>query len=272
MSKPPLYRLTISPFHSIEDVWHDLEAMGTEVLYSSEEEGNKEIFAHLSSTELLASIPAVTFFEPYVLPPINWSAQWAEHAPHFQNGCVEINLSAWGREGCLFLQPGAGFGDLSHPTTRLMLHMLAQHLNNQIVVDIGCGSGVLMLSALAMGAPYAYGIDIDPQAISHACENARLNHLDKNCQIILHSDFSWRSLSQPVLVLMNMIRSEQCDAWSFLTALHAQPCEILTSGIQVEECDIYLEKMHAFGWQIKQVQENMGWLAFHFIYQLNNAQ
>jgi ribosomal protein L11 methyltransferase len=150
-----LYRLSIDPSYSLEQAWNALEDAGIEILYGSEEEEKVELFAHLSSPDSLLTFPWVTACEPYALPPIDWQAQWAAHGHNFQEGYVNIDLTALGRSGSpLRLQPGSGFGDLSHPTTRLMLNMLAQHLHNQIVIDIGCGSGVLTLAAAAMGAPW----------------------------------------------------------------------------------------------------------------------
>lgn len=260
-----LYRLSIDSSHSLEQAWSDLEEARIEILYGSEEEGLVEVFAQFSSPSSLSAFPWVTACEPYTLPPIDWLAQWARHGHNFQEGYVNIDLAAWGRGGSsLRLQPGSGFGDLSHPTTRLMLSMLAQHLHNQIVIDIGCGSGVLTVAAVTMGAPIAYGIDIDPQAIEHSHQNALLNHLEARCTFCAPSNFTWCSQSEPVLILMNMIRTEQLVAWSSLMPLHDQPAEMLTSGIRSEERLIYLEQMQTWGWSLKDEQEEMGWLAFHF--------
>jgi ribosomal protein L11 methyltransferase len=267
-----LYRLSIDPSYSLEKAWSHLEEAGIEILYGSEEEGEIELFAHLPSPELLSPFSWVIKCEPYTLPPIDWQAQWAIHGHNFQEGYVNIDLTAWGRPGSsLRLQPGSGFGDLSHPTTRLMLNMLAQHLHNQIVIDIGCGSGVLSVAAAAMGAPMVYGIDIDPQAIEHSHQNALLNHLEAQCAFCTPSDFRWSEQSKPVLILMNMIRTEQLVAWPSLMSLHGQPAEMLTSGIRSEERLIYLEQMQTWGWSLKNEQEEMGWLAFHFVPQIQTS-
>ena len=77
------------------------------------------------------------------------------------------------------LKPGGGFGDLSHPTTRLMLRMLAQIVAKQDVIDIGCGSGILSLAAAALGSPKVYGIDIEQEAVEHSRNNAIFNNLSE---------------------------------------------------------------------------------------------
>lgn len=261
-----LYRLSIAPYYSLEQAWNDLEEAGIEILYGSEEEGLIELFAHLSSPDSLSDFPWIATCEPYTLPSIDWQTQWATYGHNFQEGYVNIDLTELGRSGPpLRLQPGSGFGDLSHPTTRLMLKMLTQYLHSQIVVDIGCGSGVLTLAAVAMGAPMAYGIDIDSQAIEHSYQNAILNQLESRCIFCKPSDLIWHQQSQPVLILMNMIQTEQLIAWPSLTSLHDQSAEMLTSGIRVGERLHYLEHMKTWGWSLKNEQEEMGWLVFHFV-------
>jgi ribosomal protein L11 methyltransferase len=260
-----LYRLRIAPSFSIEQAWENLEASNCEVLYSSEEEGSQEIFAYLPSPEAMLLFDWIESCTPYSLPPINWESQWAAHSKNYQDGFVQIDFSTYGRTAPLLkLKAGSGFGDLSHPTTRLMLKLLAQHLRNQIVIDIGCGSGILTLAAAAMGASKAFGIDIDNEALEHSRENASLNGLSNHCIFSSPSAFTWEPVSQPLLILMNMIQTEQQIAWNSLPALHFQKGEWITSGIRTEERDSYLLQTSQWGWDLLEEEEEEGWLAFYF--------
>ena len=91
------------------------------------------------------------------------------HAPP-QPGAVNV-----------ILDPGAAFGTGSHPTTRLCLGWLERHVRTgDTVLDYGCGSGILGIAALKLGAAQATGVDIDPLALEAARYNAQRNgvHLD----------------------------------------------------------------------------------------------
>lgn len=79
----------------------------------------------------------------------------------------------------LRLDPGLAFGTGTHPTTSLCLQWLdAQVLNGLTLVDYGCGSGILGLAALLLGAGTVYGVDNDPQALTATAENCRKNSID----------------------------------------------------------------------------------------------
>ena len=79
----------------------------------------------------------------------------------------------------LILDPGLAFGTGSHPTTQLCLQWLDQHIQpGDRVLDYGCGSGILAIAALKLGASHALGIDIDPQATKASLDNVMRNGCD----------------------------------------------------------------------------------------------
>ena len=102
-------------------------------------------------------------FKPIGVTPRLWIVPSWETAPD----PAAINLT---------LDPGAAFGTGSHPTTRLCLQWLAAHIQGgERVLDYGCGSGILAIAALRLGAASARGVDIDPQALVAARANAMQN-------------------------------------------------------------------------------------------------
>ena len=102
-------------------------------------------------------------FEPIQISPRLWIVPTWHSAPD----PAAINL---------ILDPGLAFGTGSHPTTRLCLQWLERNLHGgECVLDYGCGSGILAIAALKLGAARALGVDIDPQAVRSSQQNAEQN-------------------------------------------------------------------------------------------------
>jgi len=89
----------------------------------------------------------------------------------------------------VMLDPGLAFGTGTHPTTSLCLQWLdGLDLVGKTVIDFGCGSGILAIAALKLGAAHAIGIDIDPQAIQSSRDNARRNGVEDRLALYLSQD------------------------------------------------------------------------------------
>ena len=90
----------------------------------------------------------------------------------------------------LKLDPGLAFGTGTHPTTALCLEWLsAQDLKDKTVLDYGCGSGILAIAALKLGAKKAICVDIDPQALTATLNNAHENGVEDRVKVMLPQDF-----------------------------------------------------------------------------------
>lgn len=183
---------------------------------------------------------------------INWEEQWAFFAENFYDGKAHIDLG----EKTLLLLPGPGFGDLSHPTTALMLEMMKTHVTGESVLDIGTGSGILTLAALLLGARFAHGIDIDPDALLHAEKNNVLNGLEARFSKTLPNKLP------PSIVLMNMILSEQRLAFSSRANQAAKLW--ITSGILATQATEYLAQASDWGWELHSTHRRSDWLGFVF--------
>lgn len=261
-----LYQISILSTYGLERAWNQLESSGIEVLYSTEEENRHFIYAYLNSQTELHCYPWIVDCSLHLLTSIDWNDQWANHGQNFHDGFVHIDLSPYKQPaGVLKLQPGPGFGDLSHPTTRLILYFLGRYLHNHTVVDIGCGSGILTIAAALMGAEKSFGIDIDEKALEHSQLNASLNEASKKCIFCQPEEFVWKpSPHDFLLVLMNMIATEQHNAWNSLTSLHHLRGEALISGILEEERDDYHDLAKKRGWSLLDEKEESGWFVFYF--------
>ncbi|MCB1107652.1 MAG: 50S ribosomal protein L11 methyltransferase [Chlamydiia bacterium] len=181
---------------------------------------------------------------------IDWDQQWELHAPNFQKGFAHVSLADYGGPSCAFkLMPGPGFGDLSHPTTRIVLTLMPKKIMAP-VIDIGCGSGVLSIAAKLSGAPSVFGIDIDDEAIVHARKNGALNGVECTFGKTLPM------VPKDPLILMNMISSEQKVAWSTFPLFKGT---MIVSGYPKEEKDpdhygVIIEKLELEGWKGFKIQ------------------
>jgi ribosomal protein L11 methyltransferase len=134
------------------------------------------------------------------------------------------------------LDPGLAFGTGTHPTTALCLEWLeALELTGARVLDFGCGSGILSIAALLLGAREAMALDIDPQALLAARDNARRNGVDRKLEttldagnlkggydfvvanilagpLVAHADILCRQLKTGGRVLLSGILDDQVDA------------------------------------------------------------
>ena len=164
---------------------------------------------------------------------IDWHEQWAQFAEGFRDGYAHIQVGS----KVLRLAPGPGFGDLSHPTTRLMLQLMQGRVAGQRILDVGCGSGILTLASVLLGAESAIGIDIDLEALIHARENNKLNGLKARFATAVPQNASYD------VALMNMILSEQ-------QMVKRPPAKTwITSGILVRQKAQYLKVSAEWGWR-----------------------
>lgn len=249
------YSLYLHPEMSSESAWILLQSQGVEVLYAEEEEGLERLVVK-TSLEVLKKFNFIRECEEITLPEIDWEAEWKLHAPGFTEGKLPIDIN--GKR--LYFVPGAGFGNLSHPTTRLVLELMDGQIEGKDVVDIGAGSGVLAVAAAALGAKSVVGIDIDSEANGHAAENALLNGFPE-VKFYLPEEVPVKDFSG--VVLMNMISSEQKKAWKAFTRGRMVKGVALTSGVLREQEEEYRALVKGWGWKVEEVIEEGGWLGFH---------
>jgi ribosomal protein L11 methyltransferase len=131
------------------------------------------------------------------------------------------------------LDPGMAFGTGTHPTTALCLEWLDGHLQGPAkVVDYGCGSGVLALAALKLGAQLAACFDIDPQALIAARENAEANGIAAQMLTVGAAD----DLPSPVdLVLANILSEPLIQLAPRFASLVAPGGQVVLAGLMDDE-------------------------------------
>lgn len=230
----------------------ELEQKGLKGLFVIEEGAVGEIFIGGHARKKIEAQKSILVEEKGA--HVNWEEQWSLYAENFVDGKAHIPIG----DKMLLLAPGAGFGDLSHPTTHLMLDMMKKYVEGESVIDIGTGSGILALAALLLGAKSATGIDIDPAALKHAKENAKLNHLNPHFSKTLP-----KKLASENILLMNMIFPEQKEFAP--QRLNSFAKLWIVSGILVSQKNKYLAQAKKWGWQPISEHKKGEWLGWAFI-------
>lgn len=134
----------------------------------------------------------------------------------------------------LMLDPGLAFGSGTHETTALCLEWLAENRpERKSVIDYGCGSGILAIAALKLGATKAVGIDIDPQAVTASHDNALKNQIPANRLEVFEPQASSTKPAQ--LVLANILSGPLVELAPTLAGLTEEGGTIVLSGILKEQ-------------------------------------
>ena len=210
--------------------------------------------------------PSWKYIEQIILlhSDINWNEQWELFCPYFQKDLCKIPLSDFceGASEELLLTPGPGFGDLSHPTTLLMMELIGTYAPKKTLIDLGCGSGILGLSALKLGANKVYCLDIADEALEHTLTNAKLNKLEDKL-------FAGKSLPSPAdpapeILLLNMTFQEQKEAIASLSLDQKKNLTWITSGILKKQKIKYLAFAKSLNLTLKSTISKDEWLAFIF--------
>jgi len=158
------------------------------------------------------------------------------------------------------LDPGLAFGTGTHPTTALCLNWLdGADLTGRTVIDFGCGSGVLAIAALKLGAARAIGIDHDPQALLASRRNAERNQVSE--QLEVHTNDEIQPSPTP-LVIANILANVLIDLQPEIARLVAPDGELVLSGILREQADEVI-KAYLGAMQFDEPIEQEGWVLLH---------
>ena len=186
--------------------------------------------------------------ETRIVREADWADAWKRHFPVLRVGRRFVIRPTWRRhrrragDVVLALDPGMAFGTGLHPTTRLCLEALeglAERgaLAGARVLDVGCGSGILAIAAVRLGAAEAFGVDTDPIAVEATLANARRNRIARRVRARLGSLPSGRPAHG--VVAANLIASVLVTLASDLAVELAAGGSLVASGIFVDrEADV----------------------------------
>jgi ribosomal protein L11 methyltransferase len=184
---------------------------------------------------VVSAFPECTFLESTPLEDEDWERSWLSDFEPIRAGRRLWIVPSWlspPDESAVNLEvdPGLAFGTGSHPTTALCLSWLDRNPPAGLdVVDFGCGSGILALAALKLGASRAWGIDVDPRALGTSRENAQRNEVADRYSAC--SPGNMPEGLQGHLVMANILASVLVDLGDELRSLVCDDGVILLSGI-----------------------------------------
>jgi ribosomal protein L11 methyltransferase len=176
-----------------------------------------------------------------VLPP--WSEEW-------------LSLKAAGKtENVMAINPGAGFGTGTHETTQLCLGLIQGlgDLRGKTVLDFGSGSGILGIAAARAGAK-VYCVEIDPLANENAKENAELNSVSHQIQILEQIPEHLKS-GQVDLLVANILRPILIHFAPIIKSCLKKEAELVLSGLIETDVPLVIDEYQKGGAQFKVIEQ-----------------
>ncbi len=198
----------------------------------------------------------------------DWENNWKEYYKPLHIGKSVVIKPFWEEyeakpsEKVVVMDPGAAFGTGSHETTSMCIEMLENYITPQsTVLDIGCGSGILAVTACVFGANSAVAVDIDPLAVKTTMENAELNGVEEKITAIAGNLTEKVSGKFPVVVaniVADVIISLCQNVYEFM----ADDGVFICSGIISDRADDVKSALISSGFEIISTNNKKDWYAF----------
>lgn len=199
----------------------------------------------------------------------DWANNWKQYFKPLKVGEKLLIRPTWedvdnadGRT-VLDIDPGMAFGTGGHETTRLVLEAMEGFITpDTALLDVGCGSGILSMAGLLLGAKSALAVDIDALAVKTAIENGERNHLTPPAYTVVQGDLVDKVSGEFDVVLANIV----ADAIIMLSPavkpfVKKDGVYIVSGIIDTREADV-LPALAACGFTVEARFESRGWLCF----------
>ena len=166
-----------------------------------------------------------------------------------------------GNRAVLNIEPGAAFGTGTHETTRLCLETLDKIIKDgDTVLDIGCGSGILAIASMLLGAKEGFGVDIDSLAVKTAKENGLMNNLKEPELTFVCGDLADKVTKKYDVVVANIVADIIILFSTQVRAFMKQGAKFIASGIIDTRADEVRLALQSAGLVVKERIEENGWV------------
>lgn len=240
------------------------------------EETRQKLEESLYYMGMIQPLPAPVF-KP--IADQNWMEAWKQHYEPIPIGKRLIIIPAWlespdSTRIPIKIDPGMAFGTGTHPTTQLCLEFVEEYFDRRAslvthhssLVDVGCGSGILSIAALKLGAASALDVDIDEAAVKASRENAAANGVAENLSLglgsvaeVLAGRFGVRQAS---LVLANILAPVIIRLFEAgLDELVAPDGALILSGILQEQVESVVSAARSRGMKLVEKRQRGDWVA-----------
>jgi len=205
----------------------------------------------------------------------DWASSWKQHWKPMEIGDRFLIYPAWETPPentdklILRLDPGAAFGTGTHPTTQLCLESLEMRLSNnaesQSVGDIGCGSGILSLGAVMLGAKHVYAVDTDALATKTCRSNCQLNQVDRDRIIVRDGSLEILAEADKKFdgIICNILAETIIGLFSQFNQLTHEKSWAILSGILLTQADQVADVVEKQGWTVAALWKRKDWCCFN---------
>lgn len=214
-------------------------------------------------------IPAVQW---NLIDEEDWASNWKQHWQPQEVGDRLLIYPAWlpipdpSDRLLLKLEPGVAFGTGDHATTQLCLESLEMRLGvdaaEAVIADVGCGSGILSVGALLLGAKRVYAVDTDPLAVKSTCENRELNQIAVDRLIVDEGsvDRLLQLLEGPVDgIVCNILAEVIIDLIPQMTPMTKSTTWGALSGILLDQAKPVADTLEENGWIVAALWKRQDW-------------
>lgn len=237
---------------------------------TDDEDGHKQLQQYTAGLEGYEILSAP-------LQENDWATSWQKYYKPLAVGEKIYVVPEWEKDSALpegkvpvWLNPGLTFGTGSHASTQLCLEGLEQAVHSgDRILDLGCGSGILSIAALCLGAEFAAAVDIDPKAVDVAYENAALNGIGKDRYDVRAGNvLSDKGLVAELMknkyqvVLANIVADVIIPLSAFAGDFMTEGGYFICSGIIDTRSDEVRAALEKNGFTVVEKKEKTGWCAF----------